>query len=150
MFRPVCLWFLRCSCDLCLLYQLRICRLTLPHVAWRLSFDAAPPHLSPIPASPSFLVVGIDLSIGNDPRWAAFSAAASDADWTSREPPWLPPRPDPSVQSDGEAVERWLKTWKDPSPDDGHGCLLLDFPTSRRGLDAPLLPGLPPSGLRLL
>ena len=71
----------------------------------QLTFDAAPPHLSPIPASALCRIFG---SPGNDTdrkreyRWPAFSATACD--WHDREP-WRLPDPLPSPQEQLEVAE---------------------------------------------
>ena len=51
--------------DLCLLSRLRVIQLALPDNITELSFDAAPPHLSPISAS----VTALSLGYTPDQRW---------------------------------------------------------------------------------
>ena len=147
-FQPTCLVTLRRLRDLCALYHLRVTQLALPESITELTFDAAPPHLSPIPASVTALSLGPVHSHPRfeHPRWAALSAAASD--WQDREP-WRLPDPHTSLESLGEAEEqRQLTGWvsdvdrvRYPAPwcDDSVGCF-----------NRPLAPGLLPSGLRVL
>ena len=151
IFEPLSLTSLRRLRDLCLTYRLRITQLCLPEHIKRISFDADPPHLSPIPASVTALTVGRPYTNRSArdmvQRWAAFSAAAGD--WQDR-PPWRLPQADPLPQS----CEEEGRSWQWARHDSSWGQLLCSslpqFPGPFSTLDCPLPPGLLPTGLRVL
>ena len=85
IFQPAYLASLLRLRELCLAYRLRIALLCLPNLR-DLTFDATPPHLSPIPASVTALSFGqaeLDFE-AFAPGWVALSAAAGA--WQDREP----------------------------------------------------------------
>ena len=108
IFKSVSLASLRRLRDLCLLYQLRITQLVLPHYLRDLTFDLTTPHLSPIPASVTAVTWGEPYE-GRDAAWAALSAAASH--WQSAEPWRLPDHP--ALETTTEAGKgRQLTRWR--------------------------------------
>ena len=142
MFEPASLASLRGLRDLGVAYQLRIAQLCTPSSIADLTFDAGPPHLSPIPASVTALSLGVsyahrDISASS---WgvrcgAAITAAASD--WQGREP-WHLLHPDPSPQSCEEEWKSWQGTWKERFINGANCSFLPRFSECRFGLDCPL------------
>ena len=152
IFRPASLASMRSLRDLCALYRLRITQLALPERLKHLTFDSAPPHLSPIPASVVTLTLGQPYSnsehSGAVRRWAALSAAARD--WQDREP-WRLPDYHPSPQWFGAEGKGWqLTRWMDEPDIQRLDCPLPYVPCRDGILDCPLPPGLLPEGLRVL
>ena len=100
-----------------------------------------------MPASVTVLTLGSIMgTTGNDPRWPAFSAAASK--WQDSER-WRLLEPLPSSELLGEEEkEGQLASWI--SGLDGIERLLPWFGDPDSDIDCPLLPGLLPKGLRLL
>ena len=149
IFQPTSLHSLRRLRDLCLLYKLRITQLAVPERLKRLNFDAAPPHLSPIPTSVPALTLGApgkDTNRKKERRWATFSAAACDS--RDRELWCLRDLFSPAQWSDGQQETGWRLTLLEP---DGRLEDLLPYFSWPCGqLNAPLLPGILPHGLRSL
>ena len=137
---------------LCLRYGLRISQLSLPEHSSDITalshYPLSQGQLSPIPPSVTALSLGPPARDrhGIDPRWAAFSAAASD--WQDREPWCLPLYL--RRERECKAEQRsWQLTWTSEA-DDELDRLLPRFLAPLGSLECPLPPGLLPSGLRVL
>ena len=147
IFQPTSLASLLFLRRLCLTYRLRITQLDLPASLRTLTFNAASPRFSPIPASVTALSLCYH-PVDSSPRWAAFSAAA--ADWPDREP-WRLPDPHPSPLWFGAQGKGWQLTLASTSEQfDYLDCPIPCFADPIGDLDCPLPPGLLHEGLRLL
>ena len=142
--------------DLCVLYRLRVSQLGLPYHMPFLTFDAVPPHLSPIPATVTALECGsvpwYTGSAFENGRWATFSAAAAAGDWQGSQR-WRLPEPHPSSSSESlgeEEKQRQLASWVSDIKGDGRDGALPQFEVRYSALNCPLPPGLLPLGLRVL
>ena len=137
--------------------------LYLPQDMKRIGLDRARPHLSPIPASVTTLLLHKpqerDQGPGTRPeiesRWAAFSAAGYE--WGSRDP-WRLLDPHASPESYGVGDTAWLWTlvlhddqFFEPSlPGLLFDCPLASFRAPDGALNCPLPPGVLPPGLSAL
>ena len=152
IFQPSDVDSLRRLRDVSLTYRFRVTLLALPRDAGNLTFDFAPPHLSPIPSSVTALSFGpldAHFPAWSERRWAAFCAVADD--WQER-PPWRLPPTDAAMHESG-AEERmlkaeWLARWA------AEPVIIWDmlqpWQVARSDATCPLPPGLLPQGLRVL
>ena len=158
VFQPADLASLRRLRDHSRTYGLRLIQLDLPGNVRELTFDPSPPHLSPIPAS----VVDLNLSPGfpkrwdDEPswdavaRWSMLMAALRDRpvseSWHTRS------AAPPSAQSGGEEEKEKeeQRVWMRDPLEEEIGVFLPWLGPPYGSLNGPLLPGILPTGLRVL